>query len=514
MLLIEKVVKLLDDFHFDVYREHVKHLSLRSFYPLALIDVIDRDVTVEQSSEELFRKVYGEEPESDKDLKKFFQLAHYTFKQTSVLARNYPDYLQHNITGIQHYINTGKLEHATRIANMLVDVCQKIEDVSTEIKALNFLAQSELLLESGRESLKYYERLKILIGVQQELNELNYFVVNDFRNKGKEDSTKNKEEKLEYLREFTKSVNFSNRKIARLYILHLLHIYRDPAFYQPETYAELCEIEELLQKYDYIILPYLYNIRPRLAYLKLNYSMHQLSFEEVLNEASHMMQDSQGDLFWNSFINLAELSSIAIQTSHFVSTYFTSYRPDHMELLPEDVKEELEKLRKRCKTILENKVLAERFVVKYINLTTVYGGLLMLGDKSKVKECVNVLESMLMLYQQVPFHFSIDPVFTTLIMANFCLEDYEQIEKNYRRYKKSTKGKTVNPENDLTIHAYYYAAKWRENGRKQYVKKLTDVIEKTLEKRNLEKTRKNLLDIVAYYKIPVELANVQNNPYF
>ena len=196
----------------------------------------------------------------------------------------------------------------------------------------------------------------------------------------------------------------------------------------------------------------------------------------VYSQVLCMMEDSKGDLFWNSFVNLAELSSLAIQTSHFVSTYFTSYRPDHMDLLPEDVKIRLENLRHRCKTILDNKVLAERFVVKYINLTTVYGGLLLLGDKQKVKECVNVLEGMLLFYQQVAFHSGIDPVYTTLIMANFCLEDYEQIEKNYRRYKKSTKGKTVNSENDLTIHAYYYAAKWRENGRNQYVKKLAEVI--------------------------------------
>lgn len=514
MLLIEKVVKLLDEFHFDIYREHVKHLSLRSFYPLALIDVIDRDVTVEQSSEELFRKVYGEEPRGEKDLKKFFQLAHYTFKQTSVLGRNYPDYLQSNLTRIQHYINTGKLEHASRMAGMLVDVCQKVEDVSTEIKVLRFLAQSELLLESGKESLKYYERLKVLISIQQELNELNHFVVDDLRNKGKEDSTKNKEEKLAYLRSFTKSVNFANRKIARLNILYLLYLYRDPAFYKPESYKEMCEIEELLQKYEYVIVPYLHNIRPRLAYLKLNYSIQQLGFDEVLTEANRIMEESEGDLFWNSFVNLPEISSIAIQTSHFVSTYFTSYRPDHLEMLPEEVQEQLAKLRQRCRALLDNKVLAERFVVRYINLTTIYGGLLLLGDKQQIKECVNVLEGMLMLYQQVAFHTSIDPVFTTLIMANFCLEDYEQVEKNYRRYKKSTKGKTVNSENDLTIHAYYYASKWRENGRNQYVKKLADVIEQTFEKHNLEKTRKNLLDIVAYYKIPVVLANMENNSYF
>lgn len=510
MLLIEKVVKLLDDFHFAIFREHVKNISLRSYYPLALIDVIDRDIQVEQSSEELFRKVYGEEPENEKDLKKFFQLAHYTFKLTNILARNYPDYLQHNLTRIQYYINHGELEKGDHLATNLLDVCQKVEDINTEIKTLNILAQKELLLEGTKESQKHYERIKSLITIQQDLNDLNHFIVTDLVNRGKEESQQNQADKLAYLQTFKNSSNFSIRKIARMNSFFLLYLYRDPAFYAPDTYTQLCDIEEQLQKYDYIIFPYLHNIRPRLAFLKLNYSIQQLSFDEVLEEATRLMEDSQSDLFWNSFINLPELSSIAIQASHFVSSYFTSYRPDHLKLLPAEVNTRLEQLRSRCRQILENRLLEQKFVVRYINLTTVFGGLLLLGDKKDIRESVRLLEGLLLVYQQVAFHFSIDPVYVILIMANFCLEDYEQLEKSYRRYKKSTKGKTVNFENDLTIHAYYYAAKWRENGRQQYVKKLSEIIEQTYEKHNLERTRKNLLEIVNYYKIPVALANTEN----
>ena len=53
MLLIEKVVKLLDDFHYSIFREYVKNISIRSFYPLALIDVIDRDYEKKQESEKI-----------------------------------------------------------------------------------------------------------------------------------------------------------------------------------------------------------------------------------------------------------------------------------------------------------------------------------------------------------------------------------------------------------------------------------------------------------------------------
>ena len=89
MLLIEKVIKLLDEFHFKIYREHVKNLSIRSYYPLALIDVIDRGIMIEQDSKVLFKNTYGEVAKDEKDFKKFFQLGcHTIFKLGSSGRRN------------------------------------------------------------------------------------------------------------------------------------------------------------------------------------------------------------------------------------------------------------------------------------------------------------------------------------------------------------------------------------------------------------------------------------------
>ena len=86
MLQIEKVVKLLDDYHFDVFREYVKNISIRSYYPLLLLDSINRSIELEQSTEEFCEEIYIEDnPNDEKTKKKFFQLAHYTFKLTQFL---------------------------------------------------------------------------------------------------------------------------------------------------------------------------------------------------------------------------------------------------------------------------------------------------------------------------------------------------------------------------------------------------------------------------------------------
>ena len=147
MLIIEKVVKLLDDFHYEVLKNHIRHHSKRSYYPQTLFEVIDRDLMKQQTSEELFAAVYEDEEADDANLKKLYQLAHHTFKLTSFLARNYPDYLHHNISRIQMLINTGELNQANTLAEILLEIVKKTEDHHTEIRLLQLLAQKEILLE-------------------------------------------------------------------------------------------------------------------------------------------------------------------------------------------------------------------------------------------------------------------------------------------------------------------------------------------------------------------------------
>ena len=161
--------------------------------------------------------------------------------------------------------------------------------------------------------------------------------------------------------------------------------------------------------------------------------------------------------------------------------------------------------------MLNNKLLQERYVVKYINLSTIYAGLLLLGSKEDIKECFNLLENLLLFYQQVPFHAYIDPIYLNMIMAGFCLKDFDKVERSYRRYKKSTTGKVVNPENDLALNGFYYAAKWLETERDQYVKKIIGVLEQTRGKSNLDSTRKMLTEVIQYYKIPMPVVSFENS---
>ncbi len=511
MLLIEKVVKLLDDFHFDTFREYLKNLSVRSYYPLALIDVISRDLDIEQESEKLYRNVYGDSPDGEKDMKKFFQLAHHTFKLTGYLAKNYPDYLSHNITKIQHLINTGNLTEATKLAYTLKDIAEKVEDFDTEIKVLNILAQSELLLESNKQALIYYERINTLLNFNREINEINSFVYQKLKNKGKDNDQQTVNEILEFLAPFKKSGSFAVRKLSRLNSCFVLYLYRDSRFYQKSVFEELTAIEEKLLKNEYILVPYLFNLLPRLSFLKLNYSIKELSQEEILSSANTLIEESKNDLFWNSFVNLPEINSIAIQSSFFVSNYFFSYRDKHLELLSEDIRDQLDFIKERCRILLKNKLLEEKFVIRYINLTTIYAGLLLLGDQKEIEESIQTLENLLIFYQQVPFHAYIDPIYTVMIMGAFCLKDFDRVEKSYRRYKKSTKGKVVNPENDLSLHGFYFLAKWLETSRNQYIKKLSIILDDTMDRPNLASTRKSLLDAISYYKVPISLETSENN---
>ncbi|GJM34116.1 MAG: hypothetical protein DHS20C18_31170 [Saprospiraceae bacterium] len=511
MLLIEKVVKLLDDFHFDIFREYVKNISVRSYYPLALIDVIDRDVDIVQDSEQLYKMVYGETPTGEKEMKKFFQLAHHTFKLTSYLAKNYPEYLEPNIILVQHQINTGQLGRATKLAKMLQDVAEKVEAIDAEIKILNILSQRELLLESSKQALVYYERIGELLKYKQELNDINYFVYQKLKDKDKDSDENSVNQMLAFLKPFQQSGSFVVRNMSRLNACFTLYLYRDNRFYQKEVLEELKAIEEELLKNEYITIPYLYNLWQKLTFLKLNYSIKELSQQEILLAASELIKESKNDLFWNSFVNLPEINSIAIQCSYYVSNHFTSYRDDHLQNLSEEVHQQLSFLRQRSEIILKNKMLEEKFILRYINLTTIYAGLLLLGDRKDIEEGIQTLENLLIFYQQVSFYAYLDAIYSVMIMGAFCLKAYDRVEKFYRRYKKSIKDKVVNQENDLSLHGFYYLSKWLETSRKQYLNKLSSILKETQNNTILYSTRNLLIEIIQYYKIPVPVELLNNN---
>ena len=503
MLLIEKTIKLLDDFHYEVFCEYVKHLSLRSYYPLVLIELINRDIEIGQEAEKLCVDVYQESDE--KAMQKFYQLAHYTFKLTSFLAKNYPDYLQSNFTRIQRLINEGKPKVANNLAEMLLDVSEKVEDYVSQTKVLHFFVQQSALMESTRQSLTFLERAEMIQQQSQTLSNIftRYYTYYNLKQKDTEDTS---DEYGFFFRQYFKHESITIRLTSIYCYCFLLHFKKSDQFYTKATFELLEELEKDFEKYDYIIFPYLVDFSHRVRYLKIRFNMQQSNMEEVRENALEIIGGNEDILYWNSYINQPEIISIITQANYLAGHYMKSYREDHLSFLPEDIKTQIQLLLKKCRQLFENDMLQEKFTLRYINLTTIYGLILLInGGKEDLKEAIERLNLILFNYQQLAFHNYVDSIYSILGTAHFCLRDFEKVDENYRRYKKATKNKPVNIGNDITIHVFYYTSKWLETERKQYLKKLEAIMEK-IDSSHLTGIRNTFIEIVEYFKLPITFA--------
>jgi len=503
MLLIEKVIKLLDDFHFDTFHKHVKSLSVRSYYPLALIDVINRDLKESQSIEGLCRKVYDEYDEGTH--KKFIQLAHHTFRLTSFLAKNYPNYLFHNISKVQLLINSGESEQGLLLLQMLSEVCAKVEDRNTELTAQQILAQHYILTEKRDQAIKCFERSRwCQIQKNAELDIIQYMHTHHALRASNTISKNDLEEHLTFFAQYKDAESFYVRFLQKCVTYFFMHLARDRKFYSKEVFEDILECEKEYEKCDYVVTPFLANYIHVLKFLKLNHFITVAAQEEVSKQIPDLLADGEELQFWESYFNMTEFSSIVILTNFFSKNYFQSYKENHLDELSQGVKDNLDFLKKRCETILEKPQIEEKFIIRYINLSTLYSLLLICGDEKDLKKATGILEGLLTNYQQIPFYGFSDSIYGTLALAYFCMEDFENVDRCYRRFKKNMKHKTVNVNNDFFIQGIFFITKWRETKRNQYLKKLEQLFQdSTFE--SLDKSKKQLSEIMNYFQIKIPL---------
>lgn len=498
MLQIEKVVKLLDDYHFDVFREYVKNISIRSYYPLLLLDSINRSIELEQSTEEFCEEIYIEDnPNDEKTKKKFFQLAHYTFKLTQFLSRNYPAYLAPNINKIQHFINNGHLNKANFYLNALLDISEKIEDFGTYITALNIQALQYELQENIKDVVKSYTRQAEIINYRSLVNQIYLYRQQHFSVKSKPKNNADIEAILSFFTVHFESESLVVSALSQYFYLHGLNFFNVESFFDKATFDKIEKLEKLLENNSYLVFPFLEDLEYRVAYLKLRSLIQNFDDNRVIELSTKILDNSEATFFWKNFASQPEIFSIAVQASYLSSKYNTAFKSNHLETLPDDVKKRLDTLYNRCEILINKKEILNA-ETKIVNLTAIYAGILILGNDKNNKKAIQLLEGLLFTYQQIPFHAYIDPIFAVKISAYFNLKDYEGLENGYRRYKKMTDKKSVNPENDFTIHVLYYTAKWLETNRNQYLKKLQKLIDETPER---ARNTKLLQDIIGYFDL-------------
>ena len=212
MLSIQKVVVLLDEFHLGEFRKYLE--ANKAELPLKLVDAAKSLGWDEDDSDLLCKAIYSKAGVQEK--KKFFQLAHHTFKLTGYLSRNYPAYLLHNISQIERFVNHGRLREANQLAEILLDVAEKIEDFTTARAVLQFFAQHAYMREKKTEAIRFLERNAWVIEAEKALNEIYLYLRTNLHFKDKSaPSLAETERHLAWFEKHRESESFAVRVMAR-----------------------------------------------------------------------------------------------------------------------------------------------------------------------------------------------------------------------------------------------------------------------------------------------------------
>lgn len=499
MLSIQKVVVLLDEFHLREFRKYLE--ESKAELPLKLVDAAKKIGWEEKDSDELCKAIYKKAGVSEK--KKFFQLAHHTFKLTGYLSRNYPSYLLHNISKIEHLVNQGKLKEAYLLAEVLLDNAEKIEDFATARAVLQFFAQHAYMREKKTEAVRFLERNAAVVESEKQLNEIYLYLRSFLHFKDKSVPNDAETEKhLAYFKQFHNKESFAVRIMGKYASCYTLHFLNDERFYTQDTLDNLNLIAEELEKAPYVIFSFSDDIELNIDYLKLKLLVSWLKPEALQQEAAALLKKRETPRFWRNYLNTAQIAFLSIQASVLVSRFGFGYRKGWNENLSPEIKEQISFYRKSCEEILANSSWGEENLhVRFINMNNIYCCFLLLGSREEIKQVTEIIEGLLFNYQQVAFHRMYDQLFATLIMAYFMLEDYTKVQECYKRYEKLTANSSKLPENDITIKSYYYVAQWLHSGRKQYQEKLNALLEKTEGVQNLETTKHLLVDLKEYFGV-------------
>lgn len=503
MLNIQKTILLLKPEHFDEFKKFLENNG--SLLSLKLVEHIHVCGTDQPDSDTLCNMVYGNAEEKSK--KKFFQLAHHTFKLTSFLAKNYPFYLSHNLSYIGKMIHTGEKDQAGALARMLLELAEKVEDFNTQIGVLQFLSQEAFVLESNRQMLDYHQHLSIVLDATKTANDIYTYLRKELNFKDKRSiSNPDIEHHLSYFRQFHQHQFFSIRIISKYGVAYTLSYLDDNEFYSTAVVDELEAMIKDLDKHCYVIFPFADDLQLKIDYLYLKHRMYYLPGEEIVRESMAMIKKWKDMQFWKGYINMSQLVALSVLGSHYATKYCVYYRDDFDGLIPADAQQKIQYLKTVCTQMLDQPKWESGFFVRYINLNNIYSMLLMLGTVEERKKAVRTIEGLLINYQQISFQRLYDSIFVTLILGYFALGDYSAVQDTYKRYEKLTANQVKIAENDLTIKAFYYIAQWISTERKQYLEKLSSVLLQTGEFKNLEQTRGIIEQAVEYYDVPLPVS--------
>lgn len=497
MISIQKQVLLLSEFHYKEFLEYL--LNTNAELPYKLVSTI-RNLKEQPESDELCNLIYGDSAE--KTRKKFLQLTHHTFKLSGFLSRNYPSYLKHNLQIIEELLSKGEKKRANDLADWLTDVAEKIEDYTTLIDVNKFLAQQAFITES-KEASNYHKKINEYAILEKTKNDIYSYLREHVFFKGKNSISKAQLNKdLAFFDQYVNHEANSINVLARFGKYYEMSFLNHPDFFTDETSKQLDILEKDFLNSAHVCFHYLDDLYFKILGQRLQHDVNTTNTVAMLNEIKKMNASSSFLKYWKSYVNIPELFSLAVQTSHYMSAHGYVFRNDYHKTLPKEIKESIHFLKEKLEEVLARNVWEDGHIIKFINVRCFYAAILLTGDEKDKNKSVKLLEDTLISYQQIPFQKFLDGIFVTLAMGYFSLEQYDKVISSYKRYKKITSDQIVVKENDLTIDAYYFASQYITNQRNQYTEKLKSTYD---EAAPFVHVRLLIKELANYFDIPIKL---------
>lgn len=357
ILTIQKFVCLLDEFHYQEFRQHL--IDNKATLPLKLTETIRKKLPDFDKHEDLCRKVYGGNDKAQRQ--NFNQLSSYTFRLSAVLSQNYPDYLHQNISLLQKLVNEGKGKRADFLADILLEIAERIGDFQTSIAVLKFLSQEAFLIKDVSTGLKLDARLKeiceresLFFEIQSKLRH-SVGVATPPKGPGELDRL------LEYYAQFNDDADMSIRILSQYAYLNTLYNYLPDVFEKKATALKIEALERDLNNYPYMVFPFMSDIPGALTFLKLNSPLSDLNSKESLKDFEELSKHYDSLRYWKNYVNVGQIHLMLIQCSRLLSKYQAQiHKNDYRQLPLESDWKQITELTVRCRNFL-NSQLGEEY---------------------------------------------------------------------------------------------------------------------------------------------------------
>ncbi|MFN4122504.1 MAG: hypothetical protein ACK4GL_04275 [Flavobacteriales bacterium] len=499
-LTIQKLVKLLDNYHLEKFKLHLEDNNAN--LPLKLVSLIGKDLMSDLSSDRICYLIYGNTEKKTKQ--SFSQLASYTFKLSSFLSRNFPSYLFHNINRIQILINEGQLQEANALAEMLLDIADKIEDFVIQASVYKFLAHQALLYKDYHGNIRYHRLADEVLSYEKTLNFIYLYLRSNFIINIKDDSKLAELDK--HIEEFEHYYDHPKKTIqiaSRYAVIFILYFYKSAEFKTPENREKLELLMNEIERSSQVVFPFLDDIRIKTSYFMLNFPGINLNDKEVKKQFKDLINYGSQANFWQNYVNIPELQTIIVKATHYISKYhYHTFKQNYAEILDPNDKKDIEQIIARCKVLIQKDIWEPNHVNDLVSLRMVLSAHLFCLDSSHYQEGINNLEKLMITYQQVAFSASIDSIIAMLMVGYFALKQYEKCVETFKRYIKLASGRVLNADNDATIHLYYYSAQWLMSKRNQYIAKIKELYDKIKDNESTIGSRKMIESVAEYFRFP------------